>query len=313
VEQAARVAIIRLRMRLRSSLAPNEKTAFMLALIAPAVLTLVFFQVVPILAGANTSFRDWSLHDPKRTWVGLGNYAHVLGDAEFIGIVLPNTFGFMIASVACSLVLGLLVALMLNRRWPGRALVQSIVLLPLMVAPVIAAIMIRWMFNDQFGVVNAALEGLLGIAPIAWLTQRWTAFFVILLTDVWLWTPWFALILLAGLQSLPPEPFEAAKIDAASAWRTFRYITLPMLRPVMVVCVVIRAIDAFRTFDIVWTITGGGPARATELFSIYAYVESFQFLNLGRGSAAAVIGAIIIVIFAMALYRLLNRFVEVSR
>src|SRR2546430_7603110 len=139
------------------------------------------------------------------------------------------------------------------------------------------------------------------------------SFLVILITDVWLWTPWFALILLAGLQSLPPEPFEAAQIDAASAWRTFRHITLPMLRPVMVVCVVIRAIDAFRTFDIVWTISGGGPARATEVFSIYAYVESFQFLNLARGSAAAVIGAIIIVVFALLLYRMLNRFVEVSK
>jgi multiple sugar transport system permease protein len=290
----------------------NEKTRFMLALIAPAVLVLLCFQVVPILTGANTSFRDWSLHDPKRTWVGLANYAHVLRDSEFVRIVLPNTFGFMFASVACSLTLGMMVALMLNRRFPGRSLVQSIVLLPLMVAPVIAAIMIRWMFNDQFGVVNAALDGL-GIAPVSWLTQRWTAFFVILITDVWLWTPWFALILLAGLQSLPPEPFEAAQIDAASAWRTFRYITLPLLRPVIVVCVVIRSIDAFRTFDIVWTISGGGPARATEVFSIYAYVESFQFLNLGRGSAAAVIGAVIIVVFAMALYRILNRFVEVSR
>jgi multiple sugar transport system permease protein len=299
-------------MRRRSLLGLNEKTTFTLALIAPAALALVFFQVVPILAGANTSFRDWSLHDPKRTWIGLANYAHVLGDPEFIGIVLPNTFGFMVASVSCSLVFGLLVALTLNQRWPGRALMQSIVLLPLMVAPVIAAIMIRWMFNDQFGVVNAALGGV-GIAPVSWLTQRWTAFSVILLTDVWLWTPWFALILLAGLQSLPPEPFEAAQIDAAGPWRTFRYITLPMLRPVMVVCIVIRSIDAFRTFDIVWTITGGGPARATELFSIYAYVESFQFLNLGRGSAAAVIGAIIIVIFAMLLYRILNRFVEVSK
>src|SRR5262250_2105567 len=231
----------------------NEKTRFMLALITPAALVLVFFQVVPILTGANTSFRDWTLHDPKRTWVGLANYAHVLGDSEFVGIVLPNTFGFMAVSVACSLVLGLAVALMLNRRWRGRGVVQSFVLLPLMVAPVIAAIMIRWMFNDQFGVVNAAVEGL-GFAPVSWLTQRWTAFGVILLTDVWLWTPWFALILLAGLQSLPPEPFEAARIDAASAWRTFRHITLPMLRPVMVVCIVIRAIDAFRTFDIVWTI-----------------------------------------------------------
>jgi multiple sugar transport system permease protein len=166
----------------------NEKTRFMLALITPAALVLILFQVVPILTGANASFRDWTLHDPKRTWVGFANYLHVLRDAEFRDIVLPNTFGFMIATVACSLLLGLAIALMLNKRFPGRWLVQSFVLLPLMVAPVIAAIMIRWMFNDQFGVVNAALEGL-GVAPISWLTQRWTTFAVILLTDVWLWTP----------------------------------------------------------------------------------------------------------------------------
>src|SRR6516164_5925397 len=239
----------------------DEKKRFMLALIAPAVLVLVFFQILPILTGANASFRDWHLNDPNKTWIGLTNYAYVVRDREFLSVVLPNTFGFMAASVASSLVAGLMIALLLNRQFPGRWLVQTI----------------------------------------------------ILLTDVWLWTPWFALLLLAGLQSLPPEPFEAAKIDAASAWRTFRYITLPMLRPVIVVCVVIRAIDAFRTFDIVWTISGGGPARATEVFSIYAYVEAFQFLNFGRGSAAAVLGAIIIVVFAMALYRLLNRWVEVSK
>src|SRR5262249_8415074 len=158
-----------------SLLRMNEKTRFMLALIAPAALVLVLFQVVPILTGANASFRDWTLHDPKRTWVGLANYIHVLRDQEFLEIVLPNTFGFMFASVALSLVLGLAIALMLNKHFPGRWLVQSFVLLPLMVAPVIAAIMIRWMFNDQFGVVNAALEGL-GLAPISWLTQRWTTF-----------------------------------------------------------------------------------------------------------------------------------------
>ena len=137
----------------------SEKTRFMLALVAPAALVLVLFQVVPILTGADASFRDWTLHDPKRTWVGFANYLHVLRDAEFLKIVLPNTFGFMFATVACSLVLGLLLALMLNRHFAARWLVQSIILLPLMVAPVIAAIMIRWMFNDQFGVVNAVLEG----------------------------------------------------------------------------------------------------------------------------------------------------------
>src|SRR6266481_8244367 len=198
----------------------NEKTRFMLALIAPAALVLVLFQVVPILTGANASFRDWTLYDPKRTWIGLANYIHVLRDAEFLGIVLPNTFGFMFASVTLSLLLGLAIALMLNKRFPGRWLVQSFVLLPLLVAPVIAAIMIRWMFNDQFGIVNVVIEGL-GFEGQPWLAQRWSAFGVIVLTDVWLWTPWFTLLLLAGLQSLPKEPFEAAAIDGTSVWRVF--------------------------------------------------------------------------------------------
>jgi multiple sugar transport system permease protein len=195
---------------------------------------------------------------------------------------------------------------LLNRPFRGQKLVQTILLVPLMVAPVVAAIMIRWMFNDQFGIVNVVLEAI-GLEGQPWLVQRWSAFGIILLTDVWLWTPWFTLLLLAGLQSLPKEPFEAAAIDGTTTWRVFRYLTLPMLRPVIVVCVVIRAIDAFRTFDIVWTLTGGGPGRTTELFSLYAYVHAFLNLDLGRGSAAAIIGGLIILVIGVALYRLVDR------
>jgi len=184
--------------------------------------------------------------------------------------------------------------------------VQTVLLVPLMVAPVIAAIMMRWMFNDQFGIVNAVLEGL-GLEGQPWLVERWSAFGVILLTDIWLWTPWFTLLLLAGLQSLPREPFEAAAIDGTSTWRVFSHLTLPMLRPVIVVCVVIRAIDAFRTFDIVWTLTGGGPGRSTELFSLYAYVLAFLNLDFGRGSAAAIIGGLIILVVGAVLYRVVDR------
>jgi multiple sugar transport system permease protein len=294
------------------SLRLSEKHRFMLMLIAPAVFALAFFQILPILIGANASFRDWTLYDPQKTWVGLKHYAYVLSDRYFLTLVLPNTFGFLAVTVSLALALGLALALLLNRRFPGRAVVQTIILLPLMVAPVIASIMMRWVFNDQFGIVNVALEAL-GLEGPAWLANRWLSFLVILGTDVWLWTPWFALLLLAGLQSLPREPFEAAAIDGASRWRVFRYLTLPMLRPVMVVCIVIRSIDAFRTFDQVWVISGGGPARQTELFSIYAYVEAFHNLNFGRGSAAAMIGALIIVVFAMIVYQLLSRWVEVSK
>jgi multiple sugar transport system permease protein len=147
----------------------------------------------------------------------------------------------------------------------------------------------------------------LGLDGQPWLVQRWSAFGIILLTDIWLWTPWFTLLLLAGLQSLPKEPFEAAAIDGTTTWRVFRFLTLPMLRPVIVVCVVIRAIDAFRTFDIVWTLTGGGPGRSTELFSLYAYVHAFLNLDLGRGSAAAIIGGLIILVIGVLLYRSVDR------
>jgi multiple sugar transport system permease protein len=175
-----------------------------------------------------------------------------------------------------------------------------------MVAPVIAAIMMRWIFNDEFGIVNVVLEALGGRGQ-PWLVQRWSAFFAIVLTDVWLWTPWFTLLLLAGLQSLPKEPFEAAAIDGTSTWRVFRYLTLPMLRPVIIVCIVIRSIDAFRTFDTVWALTGGGPARQTELLSVYAYENAFVFLDFAKGSAAAIIGALIILVVGLVLYRVLDR------
>jgi len=281
----------------------------MLLLITPAALLLLLFQVVPIIIGANASFRDWTLSNPKKTWVGFAHYVNVITDPAFLQVALPNTFLFMFASVTGALVIGLALAVLLNRRFRGQKLVQTVLLLPLMVAPVIAAIMVRWMFNDQFGIVNVILETI-GLEGQPWMAQRWSAFGVILLTDIWLWTPWFTLLLLAGLQSLPKEPFEAAAIDGTTPLRVFRYLTLPMLRPVIVVCVVIRSIDAFRTFDIVWTLTGGGPARSTELFSLYAYVDAFLKLDFGRGSAAAIIGALIILVVGVALYRVVDRVVR---
>ena len=300
-------------MRLSSGLrnAFGEQQRFMLMLIAPAVMLLIFFQAVPIFIGGSASFRDWMLYNPKKTWVGLSKYASVLSDPAFREIVLPNTFIFMFASVTLSLIIGLALALTLNRRFRAQKLVQTILLLPLMVAPVIAAIMVRWMFNDEFGIVNVVLEALGGEGQ-PWLVQRWSAFSVIVLTDIWLWTPWFALLLLAGLQSLPKEPFEAAAIDGTSAWRVFRYLTLPMLRPVILVCIVIRSIDAFRTFDTVWALTGGGPARQTELFSIYAYENAFVFLDFAKGSAAAIIGALIILVVGLVLYRTLDYVRKIS-
>jgi multiple sugar transport system permease protein len=290
----------------------GERERFMLALILPAVIILIAFQIVPILIGANASFRNYSLFNPQRTFVGFANYRRILTDPLFFGIVLPNTFVFMITSVSGGLLAGLTLAMMLNRRFRGERLVRTAILLPLMVAPVVAAIMITWMFNDQFGIANVIMEAL-GFEPVPWMISRWTAMTVVIMTDIWLWTPWFTILILAALQSLPLEPQEAARIDGANAWQVFRNITLPLLRPVLMVCIVIRTIDAFRVFDIVWTITKGGPARSTEVFSIYAYKQAFVYLNFDMGSAASLVGALIIMVVGGVLYKVLNYLVEVSR
>jgi multiple sugar transport system permease protein len=201
---------------------------------------------------------------------------------------------------------------LINRRFRGARLVRTAVMLPLMVPPVVAAIMITWMFNDQFGIVNVLMQAV-GLEPVPWLGSRWTSLAIVILTDIWLWTPWFTILILAALQTLPPEPHEAARIDGAGGWQVFRNITLPLLRPVLMVCITIRAIDAFRVFDIVWTITKGGPARSTEVFSIYAYKQAFVYLNFDLGSAASLIGAAIIMAVGALLYRTLSYVVEVSR
>lgn len=296
----------------RRSFKWTEKQTFSVLLIAPSVLVLFGFQIIPILVGANVSFRDWMLHNPKKTWVGLDHYIYVLTDKVFLTMVLPNTFLLLFLEVSLALVIGFAMALYLHRGLPGRSIVQTVFMVPLMVAPVVAAIMFAWMFNDQFGVVNQVMA-LLGLPPVAWMAHRWTAFSVILITDIWLYAPWYMILLFAGLQSLPKEPFEAAQIDGATRWTVLRKLTIPMLRPIMVVCIVIRSIDAFRVFDQVWTLTSGGPARTTEMFSLYAYMEAFSFDNYGRGSAAAMIGAVIIVVVAWFIFKALNRWAEVSR
>jgi multiple sugar transport system permease protein len=290
----------------------GEKERFMLLLITPAALVLILFQIVPIVIGANASFRDWQLFNPAKTWIGFSHYAYVLTDPAFLFTVLPNTFLLMILSVSLSLACGMALALFLNRKFAGQWIIQTVILLPQMIAPVIAAMMMRWVFNDQFGVV-AAFLGWLGFGPISWLAERWPSFFIIVFTDAWIWTPWFALILLAGLRSLPREPFEAAQIDAAGPWRTFTHVTVPMLRSVIAVCVLIRSIDAFRTFDVVWILTGGGPARSTEVFSIYTYIETFVNLDFGRGSAAAIVGALIILVVAGVMYKAVSYVTDISR
>jgi multiple sugar transport system permease protein len=290
----------------------RERRRFVFTLIAPAALVLLVFQIVPILMGADASLRRYSLVEIEHPFVGLRNFRRILSDAQFLSVVLFNTFFFMFLSVAAGVLLGLAIAMLLHQPFPGRAIARTLIVFPLMVAPVVASIMIAWIFNDQFGIANVLVTAL-GFSPVAWLVNPWIGLGIVILTDVWLQTPFYVIIILAGLQTMPREPHEAARVDGANAWQVFRNVTLPLLRPVLLVAIVIRSIDAFRVFDTVWTITKGEPGRATEVFSIYAYKEAFVFLNFGVGAAASLIGAVIIMAVGAVLYLGLQRVTEVSR
>src|SRR6185295_7735268 len=206
---------------------------------------------------------------------------------------------FTLLTVSLSLVLAILLALLFNKQLPGFLLLRTIVLIPMLVTPIAVGIIWRIMMNPGHGMLNFLL-GFLGIDPQPWFGSRSAAFASVLLVDVWEWTPFLFIIILAGLRGLPTSPFEAAAIDGASSLRIFFNITLPMLRPVIIIAALLRIIDAARTYDTVFIITRGGPDFATDLASIYLQRVNFQFFNLGYGSALSwimLLAILIVVLF----------------
>jgi multiple sugar transport system permease protein len=274
---------------------------FQVQLILLPALVMLLFQVLPIVHGIVISFTSFTIWSPEGNFAGLRNYSRVIENPLFYRYALPNTFLFLVLAVSVEVALGLAIALLINRRFPGQRLVKTLLILPLLVAPVVAGLMFYWMFHAEFGLVNQILNGV-GLPGVLWFNRPWTAFGVIILADVWTWTPWFILIIYAGLQSLPPEPFEAARIDGAGAWSTFRLITLPLLYPVLSIVVLIRSFDAFRVFDIVWTMTGGGPGNATETFGTFVYRIGYLTVNWSEGAAAAMVGAVMIMVVGVLVY-----------
>jgi multiple sugar transport system permease protein len=294
----------------RSALAKRHR--FMWGLIFPAFLTLLFFEILPVASAFWTSIHRARLFDVNKTFVGLDNYIHLLKDPHFYRMVIPNTFLFTFIGLTIETVLGIGIAMMLNRKFRGESIIRVLLLFPLMVAPSISGILFSWLFNTQFGIVDVFLEAI-GYYRVPWLAGRWTALFVIVISDVWLWTPWFAILVLAALQVQPPEPVEAARIDGANAFQVFTNITLPYLSPVLTICMLIRTFDLFRQFDQTWVITTGGPARSTEFFSIYAYKEFFEYTRYDIGNAASLLGASVMIVFGVIMYRTFARITMAER
>jgi multiple sugar transport system permease protein len=284
------------------SLAARDRR-FGYGLVAPAVIVLLAITAFPLIYNIWISFHnaDYLFPTTFNNLAGVKNYKEMFTGGEFVPS-LYRTVGFTVVSVAVELLIGLALALALNRKFRGRAIVRAAILIPWAVPTVVSGLLWKSMFDPQNGFVNYILTQLhLPLAHTTWLAQTWTAWAAILIADAWRNTPFMALLLLAGLQVIPREVYEAAKIDGAGALRTFRRITLPMLKPALMVALIFRTLSSFLIFDIVYAMTGGGPGNSTQVLAYLNWSAMFQGYNYGLAAAISV-GLMVISLIIAAVY-----------
>jgi multiple sugar transport system permease protein len=277
-------------------------------LVAPAILTICVFALYPIINTLWLSLHDLKLNMPYlgKPFVGFQHYLTVSTDPRFWAS-LWNTLYFTFFSVLLELVLGFAIALLVNRSFVGRGIVRASILVPWAIPTVVSAMMWKFMFNDQLGVLNDIFVKV-GILDhyIAWLGSKETALWSIIVTDVWKTTPFMALLILAGLQVIPADIYEAAKVDGATRIQQLMRITMPLVKPAVMVALLFRTLDAFRVFDIVFVMTGGGPGNSTETLSMYAQTTLMRYLDFGKGSALAVITFVCVMLISFIYIKLLG-------
>lgn len=269
--------------------------------VLPSLVLLFLVTIYPLLYVLYLSLhRKLLIFDISR-FVGMDNYLFLLRDDRFLN-ALKNTIYFTTLSVALELILGLAIALLLNRSFMAKGLMRAVVLIPWAIPTVVSAKMWEWIYNTDFGILNY----LLGI-KINWLGSPLWAIHAAVFMDVWKTTPFVVILLTAGLQVIPKSLYQAARVDGAGDWTIFRWITLPLLKPVILVVLIFRTLDAFRVFDAIYVLTGGGPANTTETLSIYAYKVLFQTLQFGYGSTLSVVVFLCIGCISIFYLRLLSR------
>ena len=275
--------------------------------IGPAILVLVLILIYPLGYSLWLAFHKWTLRTFRQgvPSVGFENFSDLLHSGDFIE-ALTTTATFMAFAIALEFLLGMGLALLLDQKLKGQRLFRSLILLPMMCTNVVIGLTWRLMYNYEYGVINYFLN-LFGFDSVAWLSEISVVMLSVILVDVWNTTSFVALLLLAGLQALPEEPFEAARIDGASAWQRFLYLTLPLLRPAILVALLWRVIDTFRIFDVIYLLTAGGPARKTETVSIYVYRYGFKLFDLGFAAAASYLMILIMLILAVFLTNMIGR------
>lgn len=279
----------------------------LLVLLGPAVVYLFAFSVFPLLYSLRISFTNLRAAADSGQWVGFDNYLALFRDPLFWNAA-TNTAVMVASAVAIQVVLGTALAVFFNQRLRGSWIVRGLLILPMLLTPIVVGVMWRALLDPDWGIVNWGI-GRLGIAPPNWLGSTDWAIRTVVLADVWQWTPFVMLIVFARLQALPHEVFEAAQVDGAGRLAMLRRITLPLLAPAIAFAAIFRAIDAFRSFDLVYGLTYGGPARSSTTLSFLAFQSGFQFQDYG--SAAAV--SYLMVITLIVATTVLLRFVRVRR
>jgi len=277
------------------------------ASVLPAMLVIVLFTIYPVFYAVRISFYQHILTKPNsHPFIGLENYQHVITSYYFKNALI-NTSVYTIASVTGVIIFGLIVALLLNTKIRSVNILKIIILLPWAIPAVVAGLMWKWILNSNFGILNGILYSLGAInSYIPFLADPVLAKISLIMAHIWKEVPLAAIFILAGLQLIPNDFYESAKIDGGSDLQLFRFITLPLLRPILLVVLVYETMTAILTFDLVYVLTGGGPADSTSLISWFAYAEIYKFLNLGAGIALSIIIALITLVLIILYMRALK-------
>ena len=272
--------------------------------VVPAVAVVGSVIVFPWAFTIWMSLHEWTVGGARR-FAGLSNYMRLASDERFLTSVW-QTLVYTLLAVVLPLIFGTLAALIFNSKVPLRGVLRGIFVMPMMATPVAIALVWTMMFHPQLGVLNYLLS-LVGIGPQAWVFSPSTVIPSLVLVETWQWTPLVMLIVLGGLAAIPIEPYESAAIDGANVFQRFRYITLPMIAPFLMVAVIIRTIDALKSFDIIYAITQGGPGTASETINLYLYTVAFAYYDVGYGSAIAVVFFALVIGLSLLMLHLRQR------
>ena len=276
---------------------------FKYGMVWPAVLVILLIGLFPIIYTLIVSFQNFDMFAEDTRFHGAIHYERLIGDRRFWQSVL-HTFIFLAIALPLELILGLLLALLFLDRLPGKQIFVALLILPVVTSPIIAGATWRLLFDNRYGPINQIIGWFTSEpATILWTVNPMFVYPAILLAEVWQWTPFMFLLLLAGLSSVDTSLQEAAKLDGAGFWKTFWLIMLPIIKPVIVIACLIRGLDLFRLFDVIWALTRGGPGTMTETVSIYAYVLAFQQFETSYAAAMAVVIIVILSLVVMAALR----------